>query len=317
MDDRTILAGLRVAGREASSVMDRQELLDRIKRFDRWHYEFDLAGYKTPIFDRDHINRHEQRKRYFFPPLVNLFGGSLAGKRVLDLACNAGFWSLLAVEHGCDYVLGIDGRQAHIDQANLVFEAKGIAKDRYDFRCSNVFDILQQAPGEFDIVFCLGLLYHVSKPMTLLEQVSPLNRDVLVIDTSLSRQPGAYLEIRHETLDEPRHAIDYELVMYPTQAAVLEMVRQFDYQAAILKPMFTDYTGGADYADGSRRAFVCAKVTDLAGLHVELDLVSNGISARQGGRLDGLLDFKAIELLQALGGKALRRLHRAVKTGVL
>jgi hypothetical protein len=37
---------------------------------------------------------------------------------------------------------------------------------------------------------------------------------------------------------------------------------------------------------------------------------------RQRERLEGLLDFKAIELLQALGGKALRRLHRVVKTGV-
>jgi ribosomal protein L11 methylase PrmA len=41
---------------------------------------------------------------------------------VLDLGCNAGFWSLAAIDAGADLVVGIDGRQMHIDQANLVFE---------------------------------------------------------------------------------------------------------------------------------------------------------------------------------------------------
>jgi 2-polyprenyl-3-methyl-5-hydroxy-6-metoxy-1,4-benzoquinol methylase len=61
-------------------------------------------------------NSHEQRKCYFFGPLIELCGGSLKGKRVLDLGCSAGFWSLDAVESGCDFVLGIDGRQMQIDQ---------------------------------------------------------------------------------------------------------------------------------------------------------------------------------------------------------
>jgi len=57
-------------------------------------------------------------------PLSELYGGSLKGKRVLDLGCNAGFWSLDALERGADFVLGLDGRRMHIDQANFVFEVK-------------------------------------------------------------------------------------------------------------------------------------------------------------------------------------------------
>src|SRR5690348_7260853 len=116
------------------------DLSSRIAAFPRWHYEFDLGGERTPIFDPAHRNRHAQRRRYFFDPLVQLAGGTLKGKRVLDLGCNAGFWSLLAVQAGADHVLGIDGRQMHVDQANLVFEASGIAPERYDFRAANIFD---------------------------------------------------------------------------------------------------------------------------------------------------------------------------------
>lgn len=83
---------------------DVHQLRERVAIFPRWHYEFDLNGVRTPIFNHRHVNRHEQRKNYFFRPLVRLCGGSLSGKRVLDLGCNAGFWSLMAIEAGADYV---------------------------------------------------------------------------------------------------------------------------------------------------------------------------------------------------------------------
>ena len=85
---------------------------------------------------------------YFFDPVVDLCGGSLKGKRVLDLGCNAGFWSLNAAEAGADFVLGVDGRQMHVDQSNFVLEVKGIDKSRYHFALGKIyaFDFKQYAP---------------------------------------------------------------------------------------------------------------------------------------------------------------------------
>jgi len=80
-------------GARSITIQD-EEIRQKIASFPRWHYRFDLKGNLTPIFEERFANRHEQRKKYFFDPLVQLFGGSLAGKRVLDLGCNAGFWSL-------------------------------------------------------------------------------------------------------------------------------------------------------------------------------------------------------------------------------
>lgn len=248
-----------------------EEIRERITSFPRWHYEFDLKGNLTPIFDKPTAERHRQRKRYFFDPLVELVGGSLAGKRVLDLGCNAGFWSLAAVEAGCEFVLGIDGRQMHVDQANLVFEAKEVDKANYDFVMGNIFETDLRSYGTFDLVLCLGLLYHVSKHMELMEIIDALSSDLLVIDTSLSTVSGSFLELRREPLDEPRHAVDYELVMYPTREAVRDMVQTFGYQVATLKPEFSDWAGSHDYLTGKRRAFWCAKDTDLSRAPVETE----------------------------------------------
>jgi tRNA (mo5U34)-methyltransferase len=299
--------------------MDEASIINRINSFDRWHYQFDLAGHKTPIFQTDHINRHAQRKDYFFRPIVSLLGGSLAGKRILDLGCNAGYWSLFAVESGCDYVMGIDGRQKHVDQAEFVFDVKGIDRSRYSFHCGDIFDLLNPGLGKFDIVLFLGLMYHISKPISLLERISALNTDLLVIDTLLSEKEGSVLEIRHESLDEPRNAIDHELVLLPTGTAVSEMAHQFGYRTAELRADFTDYTGADDYRQGKRRAFICSKQTDLSLLKAGATSCEESASRMHSEEVNAvkanpgavdLMDIPAKELTRALLGKVARRLAR-------
>jgi SAM-dependent methyltransferase len=255
--------------------MDTDEIARKISSFPRWHYQFDLAGHKTPIHGEFRINGHEQRRRYFFEPLVELCGGTLEGKRVLDLGCNAGFWSLHAIERGCDFVLGIDGRQMHIDQANFVFEVKGMDKGRYEFITGNIFEIDFRDFGSFDVVLCLGLLYHVSKQVDLLERISAVNTDILVIDTNLSLAPGSYLRLRAEDLDSPLHATERELVFSPTKKAVVDMTRAFGYSTVVLKPQFSDYTGCRKYRQGRRRAFLCTKKSPLSELSVRTEPVSS------------------------------------------
>jgi SAM-dependent methyltransferase len=250
-------------------MQDAQALRERVRAFDRWHYEFDLGGgVRTPIFNRAHVNRHEQRRRYFFSPLVDLHGGSLAGKRVLDLGCNAGFWSLAAVEAGADFVLGIDGRQMHVDQANLVFEAKGVDAGRYRFALGDVFDVeLDEAP--FDVVLCLGLLYHVSKPFELMERIAAWSDDLVVIDTTLSTVPGPFFRIVVQDLGDPRAAVDRPVALHPTSEAVVGLASQFGFDTVMLRPRFTSWEGSTPYRDGGRRAFIGSRRTPLGSLDAE------------------------------------------------
>lgn len=263
--------------------MQESELRERVASFPQWHYEFDLGGVRTPIFDPAHANRHAQRKRYFFEPLVRLCGGSLAGKRVLDLGCNAGFWSLAAIEAGADFVLGVDGRQMHVDQANLVFEAKGVDPGRYRFELADAF-ALDLAGESFDVVLCLGLLYHVSKPFELMERIGSWNEDLLVVDTTLDPRPGPYFRIRHQDLDDPRSAVDRPVALHPSKEAVARLASEFGYrQVTMLRPRFTSWEGSSSYRDGKRRAFICAKTTALEGLDSER--IGPSRAQRASGRL--------------------------------
>jgi len=251
--------------------MDQEQIRQKIASFPRWHYQFDLAGNLTPIFREKWIIRHAERKRYFFDPVVDVLGGSLKGKRVLDLGCNAGFWSLNAAEAGADFVLGVDGRQMHVDQSNFVFEVKGIEPSRYHFAQGNLYDFDFSAWAPFDIVFCFGLMYHIAKPMGLIELIARINSDILVIDTGIIRLPGSFVRYRQESTNDPRATMEYELVSSPTKEAIRDMVGTLGYKAVTLKPQFRNYVGSRRYEVGLRRAFLAAKKTDLSKLRVPVE----------------------------------------------
>lgn len=244
--------------------MDRDEVERRVASFPQWHYQFDLNGVQTPIFDAGHVNRHRERERYFFEPLLRLCGGSLAGKRVLDLGCNAGYWSLKAIQAGADYVCGIDGRQMHIDQANLVFEVKGVQPERYQFVTGNIFEH-EFGSEPFDIVLCLGLLYHVAQPVHLINLINRTSRNLAVIDTNISLIPGPVFQLRNEPIDDPRASAEFGFVLHPSRSAVVRLVRAAGFTVRVLAPHFGDWTASADYRY-ERRAFLCAKETDLSSI---------------------------------------------------
>jgi tRNA (mo5U34)-methyltransferase len=254
---------LRLSARGEGNVI-RDDIEAKIASFESWHYEFDLAGHRTPIVGGGpHRNRQEQRARYIFDPLLRLFGGSLSGKRVLDLGCNAGYWSLRAVQAGCDFALGIDGRQMHIDQANFVFDVNEIDRSRYEFVRGDVYATDLSASGPFEIVLCLGLLYHVSDPAALIEKIGELNTELLVIDTSLSLIPGQFLELRREGARDPLLAIREQFVTLPSRQAVIALAESAGYAVATLGPAFSSYEAATDYEHGRRRAFLCAKDPQL------------------------------------------------------
>ncbi|HEY2570892.1 MAG TPA: DUF1698 domain-containing protein [Solirubrobacteraceae bacterium] len=242
------------------------ELEQRIAAFPAWSYRFEFdGGLATPVFNSSVVNRQKQRRRYFFDALLGATGGSLRGRRVLDLGCNAGFWSLAALEAGADFVLGLDARQLHIDQANLVFEAKGIERARYRFAQGNVFT--HELDGRFDVVLCLGLLDHVAKPVELFEVMSAASPELIVIDTEISRSRTSVFEL--DTLYNRENAVEYETVLIPSRLALSELAAQFGYQATALAQNMTDYTGLRDYLHQRRLAFICAKDGAPPGLEAE------------------------------------------------
>ncbi len=96
--------------------------------------------------------------------------------------------------------------------------------------------------------------------------VERANSEFLLIDTELSLARGERIDIRREHLDNPRNAIDHEIVFFPTRRCLVSLIRQFGYDVRVLRPAVTDGERMEDYLDGRRRAFLCAKSADLSAV---------------------------------------------------
>jgi SAM-dependent methyltransferase len=108
--------------------------------------------------------------------------------RCLDIACNEGFFSFEIAKRGGREVVGFDARPVVIEKAQHVRSKLG---------CSNVsfsvFDLEQLSPewkGRFDVVLCLGIVYHLENPIGCLRRVRGVTQKVCVIDTQLNRFCG-------------------------------------------------------------------------------------------------------------------------------
>ena len=96
----------------------------------------------------------------------------LRGKSVLDIGCNAGFYSFEMKRRGASRVLGVDHDPLYLAQARFAREQLNLD---VDFRQGDVYDIDTVVGNQtFDFVVFMGVLYHLRHPLYALEKVARL-----------------------------------------------------------------------------------------------------------------------------------------------
>jgi 2-polyprenyl-3-methyl-5-hydroxy-6-metoxy-1,4-benzoquinol methylase len=232
------------------------EVEERLDSF-YWHYPFEFGGRLVEADwepGRGLHGRHYGRYLHIFPSLLSLTGGVLTGRSVLDVGCNCGFWSLQARRLGAERVLGIEGSQRNVDQANLILELTGI--DGVRFEQGNAYELSRERLGEYDIVFYFGLLYHLAHPVLALERLYETTGQLAVVDTTVIRDSRAVCRIRTDTPHEQNHP--NRLAMIPSRAAVAAMLRHVGFRRVVLIPN-GPATPPPDYESGRRATFVAEK----------------------------------------------------------
>lgn len=91
----------------------------------------------------------------------------LSGKSVLDVGCNAGFYSIEMRRRGAD-VVGIDTDERYLAQARFAAETMGYPD--IQFHGLSVYDV-GKLGRQFDLVIFMGLLYHLRHPLLALDLI--------------------------------------------------------------------------------------------------------------------------------------------------
>jgi 2-polyprenyl-3-methyl-5-hydroxy-6-metoxy-1,4-benzoquinol methylase len=106
----------------------------------------------------------------------------LSSLRVLDLACLEGLYAVELARQGAQSV-AIEGREANVEKVRFVKNALGL--DNLTVCQDDVRNLSREKYGEFDVVLCLGILYHLDAPdvFRFVESIGQVTRRFAVFDT--------------------------------------------------------------------------------------------------------------------------------------
>ena len=104
----------------------------------------------------------------------------LAGWRVLDVGCNAGFYSFELARRGAR-VRGIDVEERYLKQAKWAAQQFGL-DDRISFEKLQVYDLAHD-PQRYDLVLFLGVFYHLRYPLLALDILAGKTERTLIFQS--------------------------------------------------------------------------------------------------------------------------------------
>jgi len=168
----------------------RSDLEERVEALAPWFHNIDLNGVWTAP---DHFlgDYPGAKFRRFAPHLPR----DLSGKSVLDIGCNAGFYSIEMKRRGANRVLGIDSDERYLAQARMAAEVLGF--NEIEFAKLDVYDV--GAIGEtFDLVIFMGVLYHLRHPLLALDLIREHVAKDMLLFQSMQRGSKFVLEIEED-----------------------------------------------------------------------------------------------------------------------
>jgi tRNA (mo5U34)-methyltransferase len=205
----------------------------RIDALGAWFHNIEINGVKTAP---DHFLGDYPAVKW--RRFADAIPQDLAGKSVLDIGCNGGFYSIEMKRRGAERVVAVDHDEHYLAQARFAAQATG---QDIEFRQLSVYDV--GALGErFDLVLFLGVLYHLRHPLLALDlirehaardlfvfqsmqrgspEVEPLKENYPFWETALFDRPG-YPKLH---FIEMRYADDQTNWWVPNRACAEAMLR--------------------------------------------------------------------------------------------
>ncbi|MFN2533387.1 MAG: TIGR04290 family methyltransferase [Pyrinomonadaceae bacterium] len=154
-----------------------EQIKRRITELGTWFHNINLLGVETAP---DHfLGDYPSVKWNRFAHGIRM---DLSGQSVLDIGCNAGFYSIQMKLRGAARVVSIDTDETYLEQARFAAEISGV---ELELRKLSVYRIAE-LHEKFDLVLFMGVLYHLRHPLLALDLLHEyVVRDALIFQSML------------------------------------------------------------------------------------------------------------------------------------
>jgi SAM-dependent methyltransferase len=167
-------------------------------------------------------------------------------RTALDVGCGVGYLSVFLRELGFE-VIGADGREENIQEA----------RRRYPeivFHQANVEDESVERWGAFDLVFCVGLLYHLENPLLAIRRLHAITNRCLIVESMCLPGDRPWMLLREEPRFENQSLTD--TAFYPTEGCLVKMLYRAGFSVVYRLASLPDFDDFQETPDHSRRRTV-------------------------------------------------------------
>jgi Methyltransferase domain len=132
-----------------------------------------------------HQEGHSERVLRHIQLAADVLAKPLPQVRTLDLACLEGGFTFELAMQGAQAV-GLEGRKENVDKCEAVGSQIGLSN--CSFLHDDVRNLSKHKHGSFDVVLCLGILYHLtaSDGVELLARMYDVCQRAVIIDTHVA-----------------------------------------------------------------------------------------------------------------------------------
>ena len=211
-------------------MMDEQEIrkhVDALGKEQKWNHNYTLPGGIQTVPGKQKSHGKNLIKLARVEPLLEKI--NLQGKRVIDVGCNEGFFTLKMGSSGAE-VIGIDVDKNRIAKARFI---KNLIGDKLNISFE-VQDIYSQEFSEkprYDLCLCLGFIHRVPDPFRALAALSDRTDMIILEWKALKHGPhdDAFAYLSPKDVDKKDfYGTEYWLLSYAAVERIL--IRQgFQY----------------------------------------------------------------------------------------
>lgn len=192
------------------------------------------------IFDQEHARRFVTARQTFLRPILQDLDTRLKIESAADVGCGVGYFSGFLHELGFD-VTGFEGRPENAEEAKR--RHSGI-----EFKHADVEDGEIVRSGSYDLVLCVGLLYHLENPLRALRNLSAMTRKLLLIESYAAPQKQTALYLREEPSFEDQSLTS--LALYPSETTLIKICYRIGFAGVYRFAPLPDHE---DFRDRSGR----------------------------------------------------------------
>jgi tRNA (mo5U34)-methyltransferase len=178
------------------------ELRRHVEALGPWFHNLHLPGGVQTV--PDHVLGGDF-PRFKWLQIAGELPADLTGWRVLDVGCNAGFYSFELARRGAS-VLAIDHDPRYLAQARWAAEQLDPHR-RVEFHQLGVYD-LSGWREQFDLVWFMGVFYHLRHPLLALDLLAQRTRRLMVFQTLTMPGESVYADTQDHPITEREPLLD-------------------------------------------------------------------------------------------------------------